>query len=261
MSGRFVAFIVAVVCVSCLASDVPGIRYIEGGASGEGWASRYWDCCMPHCSWPSNTGYSDSSHAATFCSVNGQILTDPNSAQSVCNGGQGAACVSQVPIVVNDNLAYAFAAVNKYNGATCGKCFDLEFTGKGKYYSDRHEPLKGKHLIVMCSNVGEDVNAKGQFDVMIPGGGVGIFNGCGNMPGWNNIAKQQFGGLLSDCEDETQSHSELKTCLTDKCQTAFSGDAQALSGCMFLAEWMNAAGNPLVTYREVECPMALKEMY
>ena len=34
----------------------------------------------------------------------------------------------------------------------------------------------GKHLIVMSNNVGYDV-AGGQFDVMIPGGGFGIFDG------------------------------------------------------------------------------------
>ena len=35
----------------------------------------------------------------------------------------------------------------------------------------------------MASNIGYDV-ARGQFDVMIPGGGVGLFNGCADILGW-----------------------------------------------------------------------------
>ena len=36
---------------------------------------------------------------------------------------------------------------------------------------------------------------------------------------------------------------------------------QAKKGCMFLAEFMHAAGNPEHNYVEVECPDVLKDKY
>jgi len=257
MVSKVFVVVVALVCVSCLADDVPGIRYVPNGISGSGWATRYWDCCKPSCSWTANAV-----HTAQTCRVDGTIITDTNE-RSTCDGGAAAACTSQVPIVVNDNLAYAFAAVPAANGGYCGKCFDLEFTGEGKYDNDDLlRSLKGKHLIVMCSNVGTDVQS-GQFDVMIPGGGVGIFNGCGSMVGWNlDPTSERYGGMLSDCERSCNYvRSCYRSCLEQKCNSAFSGDANAKEGCLFLAHWMNCAGNPLHNFREVECPMLLKEMY
>jgi len=249
--------VVALICCVCYADDVPGIRYIDNGMSGSGFATRYWDCCRLHCSWSANAP-----HPTTTCDVYGNVNTNPQ-ATSVCNGGDGAACVSQVPLVVNDKLAYAFAAVPSANKDICGKCFDLEFTGKGKYSTDRHEALKGKHLIVMTTNIGSDVES-GQFDIMIPGGGLGIYTeGCKKMANWNlDPNSQTGGGMLRDCEIETDyKPAKYVECLTKKCNTAFANDPKAREGCLFLANWMNAAGNPLLEYREVECPMALKELY
>ena len=238
------------------------LEYISGGASGSGFASRYWDCCKPSCSWTENAG---AGNEAKMCSVNGSVISDKN-AKSVCQGGSAATCTSQIPIIVNDNLAYAFAAVPASNGGQCGHCYALTFDGTGKYENKApQQGLKGKVLVVMASNVGTDV-AQGQFDVMIPGGGVGIYNGCANM-GWGDMGKQ-YGGLLSDCEDEvgySKTGSALtsarKTCLTKKCNSVFANDAVAKEGCLFLATWMNAAGNPNHTYREVKCPAALKAQY
>ena len=49
--------------------------------------------------------------------------------------------------------------------------------------------LRGTKLVVMASNSGYDV-AGGQFDVMIPGGGVGLFNGCAQIFGSGNMGAQ-----------------------------------------------------------------------
>ena len=240
-----------------------GLKYVAGGASGSGWATRYWDCCKPSCSWTNNAG---AGNEARLCNANGSTrITDLN-ATSVCEGGNASTCKSQMPIIVNDNLAYAFAAVPASNGGQCGHCYALTFDGTGKYETkDPHQGLKGKVLVVMASNVGADVE-QGQFDVMIPGGGVGKYNGCANM-GWGAMG-QQYGGLLSDCESEvgySKSGATLtnarKQCLTQKCNSTFANDPVAKEGCLFLATWMNAAGNPNHTYREVECPAALKAQY
>jgi hypothetical protein len=233
-------------------------KYLNAGAGGQqGFATRYWDCCMPHCSWPEHGG------AAKTCDAKGKTPIG-NTNGSICSGGQGTTCTSQIPIIVSDKLAYAFAATPG-NDATCGKCFALTFTGTGKYETKaNHQALKGKTLVVMASNIGYDV-AGGQFDVMIPGGGFGAFNGCSQM-GWNIPQNTTtYGGLLSDCEKEVGYSGDLltkrKECLTKKCNSAFASDTQAKEGCLFLATWMEAAGNPNHTYKEVECPAALKAQF
>lgn len=173
----------------------------------------------------------------------------------MCDGGNAGICRNQFPIVVNEKLAFAFAATPGGEN-NCGKCFDLAFTGKGKYATDNHSKLVGKHLIVMSSNVGYDV-AGGQFDVMIPGGGFGIFDGCSAKMGWGSQGSQ-YGGLLDECEKETgYAAAKYKSCLTEKCNRSFSMDPQAKEGCLFMANWMEAAGNPLLEYKEVECPQEL----
>ena len=228
------------------------IKYVNGGKSGEGYATRYWDCCKPHCAWPEHGG------SASTCDAQGNKIGD-KSATSMCDGGNAGICKSQFPIIVNDTLAFAFAATPGGEN-NCGKCFDLVFQGKGKYNNDRQAKIKGKHLIVMSNNVGYDV-AGGQFDVMIPGGGYGIFNGCPNKMGWGSQGSQ-YGGLLDECEKETGYNSnKYQSCLTEKCNKSFSSDAAAKEGCLFLATWMNAAGNPMLNYREVECPKELTDRY
>ncbi|MCQ2102197.1 MAG: glycosyl hydrolase family 5 [Fibrobacter sp.] len=223
------------------------IKYIAGGKSGSGYATRYWDCCEPHCAWPEHGG------KASTCDAKGNKVA--GGSQSMCDGGNAGICRNQFPIVVNEKLAFAFAATPGGEN-NCGKCFDLAFTGKGKYATDNHSKLVGKHLIVMSSNVGYDV-AGGQFDVMIPGGGFGIFDGCSAKMGWGSQGSQ-YGGLLDECEKETgYAAAKYKSCLTEKCNRSFSMDPQAKEGCLFMANWMEAAGNPLLEYKEVECPQEL----
>ena len=233
-------------------------QYLNAGAGGQqGFATRYWDCCMPHCSWPEHGG------SAKTCDAKGKTPIG-NTNGSICSGGQGTTCTSQIPIIVSDKLAYAFAATPG-NDNTCGKCFALTFTGTGKYETKaNHQALKGKTLVVMASNIGYDVQG-GQFDIMIPGGGFGAFNGCSQM-GWNIPQNTTtYGGLLSDCEKEVGYNGDLltkrKECLTKKCNSAFASDTQAKEGCLFLATWMEAAGNPNHTYKEVPCPAALTAKY
>ena len=231
-------------------------KYLNAGAGGQqGFATRYWDCCMPHCAWPEHGG------AAKTCDAKGKTPIG-NTNGSICSGGQGTTCTSQIPIIVSDKLAYAFAATPG-NDATCGKCFALTFTGTGKYETKaNHKALAGKTLVVMASNIGYDVQG-GQFDIMIPGGGVGLYNGCSGM-GWGSQGAT-YGGLLTECESEVGYSGDLltkrKQCLTEKCNKSFGSDTQAKEGCLFLATWMEAAGNPNHTYKEVECPAALKAQF
>ena len=226
------------------------------GNGGSGWATRYWDCCAPHCSWPEH-GHGNPSKT---CDAKGK--NPMGGGGSICSGGQQATCLSQIPFTIDGctEMGFAFAAVPASNGGDCGKCFQLTFTGKGKYSTDdNHRYIKGKKLIIMTTNIGGDVQ-QGQFDIMIPGGGVGMFNGCSQM-GWGPQG-EQYGGLLSDCEKEKNyKPAATLTCLKEKCNSVFSNDSQAKQGCLFLAEFMHGAGNPLHDYVEVECPDVLKNKY
>ena len=117
----------------------------------------------------------------------------------------------------------------------------------------------------MASNIGSDVE-NGQFDIMIPGGGEGIYRGCSEILG-NNLGKQ-YGGLLEDCQEEVgYSYDDnticvkRKECLINKCNNSFSSKPLAKEGCLFLANFLEAAGNPKHTYQEIECPQVLKDKY
>ena len=251
------------VTVEHLSGSCPELKYVSGGYSGSGHATRYWDCCKPSCSWTSNAG---SGNEARQCDSSMNLITDTNAA-SKCDGGPSTTCLSQIPFTIEgcDNLGFAFAAVPGNGPNVCGRCFLLEFTGSGKYETKlNHQKLKGKKLVVMASNIGYDV-ANMQFDVMIPGGGVGIFNGCAGIFSGNMGA--QYGGLLSDCEnevgyggDDQTIYTKRKSCLVEKCNSTFQQTA-AKEGCLFLANFMEAAGNPLHNFKEVECPQVLKDRY
>ena len=250
--------------VEQLSGECPTITYVSNGLSGTGYATRYWDCCKPSCSWTENAG---SGNEARQCDANQNILTD-HSATSICNGGASSTCLSQIPFTIDgcDDVGFAFAAVPAGSNDACGKCYLLTFTGEGKYETKKnHQALKDKKLIVMATNIGYDVSG-GQFDVMIPGGGVGYYNGCASILGYN--LGQQYGGLLSDCENQVgysvsddEMYTQRKECLINKCNSVFSSLATAKAGCLFLANYMEAAGNPVVTYRQIECPDVLKERY
>lgn len=104
-------------------------------------------------------------------------------------------CNDQQPWAVNDNLSYGFAAAT-IAGLTeqdwCCTCYALTFTSG---------PVQGKKMVVQITNTGGDLGSN-QFDLQVPGGGVGIFNGCQSQ--WNapsNGWGERYGGVssLADC--------------------------------------------------------------
>jgi hypothetical protein len=117
-------------------------------------------------------------------------------------------CSDQSPWVVSDDLAYGFAAVSTglSESDTCCSCYQLTFTSTS---------IAGKKMIVQATNTGGDVG-EGQFDLAIPGGGVGLFNACSAQwgapaSGWG----AQYGGLSSD------TCSELPSALQPGCKFRF----------------------------------------
>lgn len=91
-------------------------------------------------------------------------------------------CADNSPFAVDDSTAYGFAAVN-IAGSTeadwCCQCYELTFTSTA---------ISGKKMIVQATNTGGDLGGN-QFDLMIPGGGLGIFDGCTPQYGsWNGVS-------------------------------------------------------------------------
>jgi hypothetical protein len=178
-------------------------------------------------------------------------------------------CWDMAPHIVNDTLAYAFAATSPEE-SRCGKCYLLQFDGSDYYNPtrprDTHRALKGKSLIVMSSNIGGEV-AKGQFDILIPGGGLGAFDSFSKQIG---VAASDLGptmgGLLSACIFSTDYFTTnmefLQNCVREKCRNVFGNKAkELLDGCLFMADWYMAADNPTHVYKEVSCPQYLIDRY
>ena len=134
-------------------------------------------------------------------------------------------CSSQSPWAVSPTLAYGFAAVSSANSADCCACYKLTFTDTA---------VKGKTMIVQATNTGGDVGGT-QFDLAMPGGGFGMFDGCTTEWGATDaVWGARYGGPSSD------------TC------GQFPEALQA--GCGFRWDWMQGADNPAVEWEMVQCP-------
>ena len=218
-------------------SNYPQPPKITGGSNG--FTTRYWDCCKASCGWSNNAG----GKPCKTCGKDG-TSTVGNDTQSACNGGGGFMCYWGAPWAVSDTLAFGYAA---HNGVACGTCFQLDFTGKGHYGSNAGaESLSNKTMIVQVINIGGiDQN---QFDLLIPGGGVGANNACTSGPSqWGNVdIGAGSGGILTSCKD--------KDCVTQKCQAAFNGKPQLIAGCTWFTDWFNIADNPEMVFKQINCP-------
>jgi Glycosyl hydrolase family 45 len=180
-----------------------------------GTSTRYWDCAKPSCAWPGRTPW-----AVKACAFDGATVIYDANAASVVDGGHACACDDSQPYVSTGDpgLSYGTAAVS--DESMCGRCFELTFTT---------EPVVGKRMVVKITNTGDDLQS-GQFDIAIPGGGVGAMDGCTAQHGrwWGD----RYGGVGE------------------------KGDCDALPcglrrGCMWRFDWF--ADNPDHVYREVAC--------
>ncbi len=92
-------------------------------------------------------------------------------------------------------------------------------------------------MIVQVTNTGGDLGGN-QFDLAIPGGGFGIYDGCSGEFGPSYSWGAQYGGVSqqSDCND-----------LPPPLQ----------SGCNWRFGWFENANNPTINFRQVPCPSVL----
>lgn len=272
-----------------------------------GWNTRYWDACKPHCSWikenendatradrSSDEAYAKDLMTARNCNIHdveiptftlGNVSKSwmgyegTNSACTDAKTDGAFTCTDMAPIAVNENLSYAYVAGTA--DGKCGKCYHLQYDGHFKDEFENnppkatHKALKGKHLVVMASNIGHDVAGgntslpAGQFDLMVPGGGVGAFDALSvQVNGANVNWGAGFGGFLTECQKNTNCGTEgsldcYQTCVKDMCDAAFgnAGLPNLLRGCHWFADWYMAADNPTYYIEEVECPQYLIDHY
>ena len=278
---------------------------LAAGEQKRGWNSRYWDACRPHCA-QIKAGVTDTSSQAAYeaagtvvrtCNVHDveipsftidkASLTNPSwtgwkVVGNSCNyqdAGEGIAsaedggfaCTDMIPVAVNDTLSYAFVAGP--TGQGCGKCYHLQYDGhfndEGDYNKPKatHQALKGKHIIAMASNIGHDVSAGStQFDLMVPGGGVGQFDALTAQTGIDMRGFTSYGGFLSDCQKDPSigydgTLEQYQTCVKKFCAESFAKFPNLLQGCNWFADWFMAADNPSFVWEEVECPQYLVDKY
>lgn len=288
----------------------PSAEYTKdiSATAKRGWNTRYWDACKPHCSWLRESSNdvtradtsSDEAYLADFATARNCNIHDVEvptftlgnvsnawlgyeGTRSACGDEKEKGvftCTDMAPIAVNDTLAYAYVAGTA--DSKCGKCYHLQYDGHFKDEFEQnppkatHKALKGKHLVVMASNIGRDVaggNADlpaGQFDLMVPGGGVGAFDALSTQvnKGSDFNWGAGFGGFLTECQKNTNCGTEgslecYQTCVKDMCDAAFAdaGLPNLLRGCHWFADWYMAADNPTYYIEEVECPQYLIDHY
>jgi hypothetical protein len=214
----------------------------SGGMNG--WGSRYWDCCKASCGWRTNAG----GNPALSCGVSNMSVGENE--QSACSGGGAYMCWNEAPWPLDDTLAYGFAA---HNGVPCGRCYQIQFNGGG-HDGQNNSSINGKTLIVQVTNIGGI--ASDQFDLLIPGGGVGgadpDSSSCKAQFGQNVDLGAQSGGFRTSCGND-------KTCIMNKCQAAFSGKSDLITGCDWFVNWFGAADNPTFVFKQIACPSAITQ--
>ena len=219
-----------------------------------GWATRYWDCCKPACGWQERVGAGRT--PIQSCTQDDQPLSDVKARNACESGGTAYMCHALQPWAVSDTLSYGYAAVSKGNDF-CGKCYQLQFTG-GSHNSNvdaGSKALLGKTMIVQAINnggVGGD-----QFDLLVPGGGVGALDACSKQWGTTDLG-ERYGGFFLACQKANDfDYAKSKACATAKCESVFANKPELLTGCKWFTGWFGAPDNPAVTYKEVTCPDAI----
>ncbi|MFY0563990.1 hypothetical protein ACN28E_09090 [Archangium lansingense] len=200
----------------------------EAEAQQTGKTTRYWDCGKGSASWP---GKASVTRPVIACAKDGVSAISPD-AQSGSNGGTAFACNNNQPWAVNANLSYGFAAAWVSGGSeatwSCA-CYELKFTSG---------PVTGKTMVVQVVNTGGDLG-QNHFDLLIPGGGVGLFNACTSQwgapaDGWG----ARYGGVSTRAQCDQL-------------------PAQLRAGCQWRFDWFMNADNPTMSFKQVTCPSAI----
>ena len=211
-----------------------------------GFATRYWDCCKPACGWKGNVR---TGNPMTACSMDNQKMNGNYDAKNACeSGGSAYMCWDGHPWEISQTLSYGYAAASGGN-YTCGRCYQLQFTGQGANGSPGNSALNNKTMIVQVINNG---GLQGnQFDLLIPGGGVGDFDACTRQWGTSDLGAR-YGGFMLACNGD-------KNCTKQRCEKVFANRPDLMQGCNWFLGWFNGADNPSFTFKQIACPKQITE--
>ena len=71
----------------------------------------------------------------------------------------------------------------------------------------------------------------------------------------------QYGGFLTRCQQQGAYNDLIarKACVRGMCESVFAGAelAELQAGCLWYADWYEAADNPAMRYRPITCPAQL----
>ena len=179
-------------------------------AAGNGYQSitHYWDCCMPSCGWDQGQG-ADRIPIKTMCNIDGSKAGKSGiDTQSACDqGGQAGVimCPDQQPFFDKASQQWMGFVASQDTGqlGDCCDCYSLTFNTSQK-------------MTVQITNHGQ---VAGVFDLLVPGGGFGQFNGCSKIfPHANGVPQDDYGGLFSP----------------STCETAFGGFPDDVAACRWM---------------------------
>lgn len=94
-------------------------------------------------------------------------------------------------------------------------------------------------MVVQSTNTGGDLSDN-HFDIQMPGGGLGIFDGCSPQFG-SSIPGERYGGVTSRSQCD-----QMPELLKD--------------GCYWRFDWFKNADNPDFTFEQVQCPKAITDV-
>jgi len=209
--------------------------------------THYWDCCKPSCVWDKGQGAARTPLATACDSGSGSKLgpIGINKTSACDQSGNGAImCPDQAPFF--DNVTQRWlgfvAAQDTGSNSDCCDCYDVE-------------SADGKKMTVQVTNHG---GVSGLFDLLVPGGGFGDFDGCSQIwPEATSVPQDRYGGLHSPSD----------------CDKAFADNAvglkfpQDIASCKWMFDYfpwpspgVDYPGNlDITSHTKVNCPAALNE--
>jgi hypothetical protein len=165
----------------------------------------------------------------------------------------------------------------------CGKCFELTFQGKSK--DGTPDGLGGKRAIIKFTNTGspaeyqsDGTTIKMHSDLLIPGGGEGLFHGCSaglypDLGGYTANGVQQPVVLKNEGSENRTPEGMAKRGEHPVWGLEYGG-VQSLEGCSKLPEEFQAGcqikfewgkgklgAENLTWFKEIPCPKIVEDRF
>ena len=182
-------------------------KSIEAGKTAN--VTHFWDCCKPSCGWDDGQGQGRLPLKA-MCDEHGRKVGGAGiEAGSACDAKKGkgvTTCPDMAPFLdLETGHWMGFVATQDLGSkAECCDCYKLKFVNS---------------TVTMWVQIISHGHVNGIFDLLVPGGGLGEYDGCSTIfPHSSRVPQSRFGGLHSPVD----------------CDTAFAESASAVASCKWL---------------------------